>query len=132
VTISEGLRLELKPLGVKVVTVITGSVGTNLFANAPEHHLPEGSRYAPAEKEVAARATGNDVGAQNMPVDDYARSVVGDVLGGSTGRIFRGKMATMVRVVTTVFPTSLIVRKLPLGVFILIPLVDLRLTMMYD
>ncbi|KAM7214063.1 oxidoreductase [Rhypophila decipiens] len=108
VTISEGLRLELKPLGVRVVTVITGAVGTNLFANAPEHHLPEGSKYAPAEKEVAARATGTDFGDRVMAPDDYARSVVGDVLGGSIGKIFRGKMATMVRIVTTWFPTLLI------------------------
>ncbi|KAM7203157.1 oxidoreductase [Naviculisporaceae sp. PSN 640] len=107
-TISEGLRLELKPLGVKVVTLVTGAVGTNLFTNAPEHHLPEGSRYAAAENEIAARATGTDVGDNVMPADEYARSVVSDVLSGSTGRIFRGKMASMVRMVTTLFPTSMI------------------------
>ncbi|KAK3692078.1 oxidoreductase [Podospora appendiculata] len=107
-TISEGLRLELKPFGVKVVTVITGAVETKLFANAPEHHLPVGSLYAVAEKEIASRATGTDVGAQTMSREAYARSLVGDVLHGATGKVYRGKMATLVRLVTSLFPTWVI------------------------
>ncbi|KAK3333413.1 oxidoreductase [Cercophora scortea] len=104
----EGLRLELKPFGVKVVTVITGGVESNLFANAPEHHLPAGSRYAVAEKEIGGRATGNGVGAQTISREAYARSLVGDVLQGVTGKVYRGKMATLVRLVTSLLPTSLI------------------------
>ncbi|RYP50371.1 hypothetical protein DL769_010960 [Monosporascus sp. CRB-8-3] len=47
--ISEGLRVELKPFGVNVVTVMVGAVQTKLFDNAPEHHLPPNSSYKAAE-----------------------------------------------------------------------------------
>jgi 1-acylglycerone phosphate reductase len=48
-TISETLRLEMKPLGVNVITVITGAIETNIFTNAPEQQpLPEDSLYKPA------------------------------------------------------------------------------------
>ena len=52
----------MKPLGVDVVTVITGAIETNLFANAPEQQrLPEDSRYKAAEEKIALRTTGKDV-----------------------------------------------------------------------
>ncbi|OCL05911.1 oxidoreductase [Glonium stellatum] len=106
-TVSEALRLEMKPFGVKVVTVITGSVQSNIFANAPEHHLPPGSRYASAEKAIANRAAGKDVKQHSTP-EEFARSLVSDVLGGASGKVYRGKMSTMVRVVSTYMPTFII------------------------
>ena len=45
--------VEMKPLGVKVATIMVGAVETKLFDNAPEHHLPQGSIYRPAEKEIS-------------------------------------------------------------------------------
>ncbi|PGH12464.1 hypothetical protein AJ79_04301 [Helicocarpus griseus UAMH5409] len=37
---SEFLRLEMAPLGVKVVTVMTGVVDTNMIVNCPDSNLP--------------------------------------------------------------------------------------------
>ncbi|KAK3946256.1 oxidoreductase [Diplogelasinospora grovesii] len=108
ITISEGLRLELRPFGVKVVTVITGNVKTNIFVNAPEHHLPEASRYGAAEKEIAARATGTDYADMAGKKEDFARDLAGDILKGASGRVYRGKMSTLMRYLTGCLPTSVI------------------------
>ncbi|KAH0489950.1 hypothetical protein TgHK011_001439 [Trichoderma gracile] len=44
---SNTLRLELSPFDVKVITVISGEVGTNILKNDVHRKLPEGSYYEP-------------------------------------------------------------------------------------
>jgi 1-acylglycerone phosphate reductase len=105
---SETLRLEMAPLGVRVLTVVTGIVKTNIAANGASRILSPDSYYLPAQKQIAERAEGADV-QSHMNVDEYASRVVGDILGGSTGRIWRGKMATMVRLVSMYMPAFLVV-----------------------
>ncbi|KAI2825436.1 hypothetical protein CBS147343_8981 [Aspergillus niger] len=100
---SEGLRHELAPFGVRVVTIMTGVVGSNLWTRAPEFNL-EGSRYAPATKEMMDIATGATTGG-TMPCSDYARRVVDDLVGGKTGLIWRGKMASIGWFLTSFMPT---------------------------
>lgn len=115
VTLSETLRLELQPLGVGVATVIVGAVSTNIFANMPAYKLPANSRYGPVEKQIQARATGNDVSGQKDTAEDFARKLVGRVLsgggggGGASGRIACGKLSTAVQLLTTYFPTWVVV-----------------------
>ena len=43
--ISNTLRLELEPFGVKVVTVITGAVNTNVLSSGVDLKLPSTSVY---------------------------------------------------------------------------------------
>ncbi len=50
---SETLRLELEPLKIKVVTVVTGQVGSNLPTTP---HLDEPSIYKSLEPALAVRA----------------------------------------------------------------------------
>lgn len=50
---SETLRLELEPIGIKVVTVVTGQVSTNLVALPT---LEEKSIYKPLEPTLQERA----------------------------------------------------------------------------
>lgn len=50
---SETLRIELEPLQIKVVTVVTGQVATNL-PKAPV--FPESSIYRPVQSPLEARA----------------------------------------------------------------------------
>ncbi|KAI8957942.1 oxidoreductase [Daldinia sp. FL1419] len=76
INISEAMRFKLKPLGVKVATVIVGAVRTNILANAPEHRLPPNSLYKGTEKEIAARATGQDVGDRLGTKEDFLRELV--------------------------------------------------------
>ena len=76
---SDTLRVELAPFGVKVVTVVTGGVKSNI---ARTHRtLPEGSVYLPIEEEYVARQTHSQ--ANSVPNEEYARRVVGHVLSGS-------------------------------------------------
>ncbi|KAI1086439.1 putative short-chain dehydrogenase/reductase [Rostrohypoxylon terebratum] len=74
------IRPELKPLGIRVVTVKTGCVGTGLFDNAPVVRLPEGSWYEPARAFIEGRWM---LGwARNQDPAVYAREVVDELLRG--------------------------------------------------
>ncbi|KAK9428985.1 hypothetical protein V1505DRAFT_314633 [Lipomyces doorenjongii] len=103
-TLSETLRLEMAPLGVKVLTVVTGTVDSNFFVNTPEYKLPSTSRYMPVEKSIVARARGKDI-QSGMNKEKYADSVVNDVLRGVNGKVWRGKLASIVRYASTYLPT---------------------------
>ena len=106
--LGETLRLEMVPFGVQVVTVVTGGVKTNLATNIPDLKLPSASRYLPAEERIVARAKGE--GNQSwMESKEYADKVVGDLLRGVNGMIWRGKMASFVRYASTYMPTFLLV-----------------------
>ena len=75
---SDTLRVELAPLGVRVVTVVTGGVKSNL---ARVHRtLPENSYYLPLATEYEGRLTHS----QNLGMDTktYARDCVRQVLEG--------------------------------------------------
>ena len=75
---SDTLRVELAPLGVNVVTVVTGGVKSNIART--ERTLPEGSPYAPLEANYRRRQThSQEVG---MDTGEYARDVVGKILAG--------------------------------------------------
>ncbi|KAF7528583.1 hypothetical protein G7054_g10111 [Neopestalotiopsis clavispora] len=71
------LRVELKPLGVRFVTVVTGGVKTKLYENAPVE-LPTGSYYAPIADKIEGREFIHNV--KRDDVDDYAKGVVRDLL----------------------------------------------------
>ncbi|KAI9789486.1 MAG: hypothetical protein M1816_006028 [Peltula sp. TS41687] len=73
------LRVEMAPLGVKVITIISGNIGTNILktdANA-NRKLPEGSYYSSLASEFQAHV-------QRVPDtthrDVYARGVVAQCL----------------------------------------------------
>ena len=93
--ISETLQLELAPLGVKVVTVVTGAIDTLLLPNAPPFSLPPSSQYKSIEKEIAARTRGED-GTPRTNAAAFAEKVVGDVLGKNGGTVWRGSMASVI------------------------------------
>lgn len=73
------LRLEMKPLGVSVITVVAGGVKSRI--SRVERHLPEDSYYADVDDEYQKRLTYSGVGA--MPNEEFAQSVVRQVLPGS-------------------------------------------------
>jgi 1-acylglycerone phosphate reductase len=82
--LSDQLRLELSPWGVKVIEVVTGGIKTHFWDNlVHKPTLPEGSIYLPARKEIESimegelinRETGKDV-----DVVVYAEAVVRNAL----------------------------------------------------
>lgn len=86
---SNTLRVELEPLGVSVVTIVTGGVKSRIART--ERSLPQGSYYELVEEEYNRRQKHSQEGA--MPNEDYARSVVEKVLGGGRKWVWEGNKA---------------------------------------
>ena len=105
--ISDTLRLELEPFGIKVVDLKTAVVATNLIHNMQETQkpsLPNQSIYKPA-KDVVQKALRQEafVG-QGMPAAEWARAVVADLQKPKTPLvIWRGASAWLVRL-STILP----------------------------
>ncbi|KAK4501774.1 hypothetical protein PRZ48_007583 [Zasmidium cellare] len=88
---SETLRLEIAPLGIRVVTAITGIIETNLHNNEPEHPLPSTSYYKPIEGWLRDRVSGKNR-PPGMPVEEYAKQLVGKCEGGAKGKVYVGPL----------------------------------------
>jgi len=91
------LRVELAPLGVRVVNIITGGVKSNIART--HRSLPEGSYMQPLAPEYERRLTHSQQ--LGMDTKQYARSCVSQVLRGDGwfGRqreIWEGKMSWIV------------------------------------
>lgn len=106
--ISETLRVELAPFDVKVITCITGAVETNIMTNSYQRGLPEDSIYQPASKEITDRASGAEKIDRSSP-EDFSQKLVKDVIGGSSGKVYRGKMASVSGFIATYVPSKTLV-----------------------
>jgi 1-acylglycerone phosphate reductase len=94
------------------VTVITGVVASNFFANVPDYHTPEGSLYRTVEQNIGEieKAVG-----KSTPTDEYAEKVVSAVIAGATGKLYEGNQSTLVRFATSFLPTFI---QVSFGVFL--------------
>ncbi|KAI0401621.1 hypothetical protein F4802DRAFT_579778 [Xylaria palmicola] len=70
------LRVEMKPLGVSVVNIISGEIGTNILKRDAGRRLPEDSLFAPLQAEFAAHCNRTP---KTTPRQVYAASVVAEV-----------------------------------------------------
>lgn len=87
--LSECLRLEMEPFGVNVIEVVTAAVTSKGLSYFEDLKLPVDSIFRPIEATIIKRAQGKD-GYPRMDTDEYATSVVDDILAGATGRIWKG------------------------------------------
>ena len=102
---SNTLRVELKQFDVKVITVVTGGVKSNI-ANT-ERTLPEDSIYVPLTQEYARRVKhSQEVG---IPNEQYAKYVVPRVIGTSRRTVWAGYGAWLIWFASTFFPVSFLV-----------------------
>ncbi len=79
--LSDALRMELAPFGIKVVTVQPGAVQSQFGARAKqivEKILRSDSWYAPIESKLLARADASQVKA--MPAETFAQKVVSQLI----------------------------------------------------
>ncbi|OKL64611.1 hypothetical protein UA08_00567 [Talaromyces atroroseus] len=106
--ISETLRLEMAPLGVRVVTVILGGVQTsgNDPKNIADLELPPNSYYRKITA-VIDRHKKTMVHPNKQNVDVAAKNVVEDVLSGRSNFIRRGQASTLSWICNTFLPYGL-------------------------
>ena len=95
--LSDSMRVELQPFGVRVVEVVTGMAMSNItkFEAAPV--LPEGSIYEPVRARFERSLSGRDADGYQMSGDEWAKRVVADLLDGWFGTpkwIWRGAFAS--------------------------------------
>jgi 1-acylglycerone phosphate reductase len=102
------LRLELAPLHIAVLTVVTGAIATSFMSNIKEPQFPPNSHYRTIEEKAKILARGED-GYPRMKSEVYAELVVKDVLAGKTGKVWHGANATMTRVANVVAPVRILV-----------------------
>ncbi|KAI2996351.1 hypothetical protein CBS147346_9361 [Aspergillus niger] len=102
---SRTLRLEVKPLGVEVIEIVTGFVQSNIL-----HHglyAPEDSVYLPIKGIIEdIKYQGN---ANGMPAHVYAASITDKLLRRQVDpEIWEGKMARLLRLVFMLLPLRLL------------------------
>ncbi|XXH01279.1 hypothetical protein Hte_007633 [Hypoxylon texense] len=91
--LSASIRPELAPFGVRVVTIKTGSINTELFRNAPPTKLPEDSLYRPVKEFIEGRKMLEK--ASYMEPEVYAKKVVDELLRPSVKHvIWQGGLTT--------------------------------------
>ncbi|KAI4727251.1 hypothetical protein E4T49_05015 [Aureobasidium sp. EXF-10728] len=104
--ISETLRVEMQPLGVNVITAMVGAVHTPIHDKAGELVLPAGSYYQSVRETINDQRKGlKKPGSQE--VDITAKNLVGDIVVGRAGLVWRGGTATLVRYLGWFLPSSL-------------------------
>ena len=88
-SLSDALRMELAPFGIRVVMVQPGGVRSAFGDHAEEAiRLPAGSVYQAMEKGIHARAQAGQQGA--TPVDEFVAPVVEKILQQAPPAIIRG------------------------------------------
>ncbi|EAA36368.1 NAD(P)-binding protein [Neurospora crassa] len=99
------LRVELAPLGVRVLVIISGEVGTNILKNDHGRTLPEGSYYSPMAEEFKNHVHRTPDAATDRFV--YAKNVVGESLKKSpTTWFWTGSYSGVIRFLHTFFPKT--------------------------
>ena len=110
--LSEALRMELAPFGVRVVIVQPGGVVSD-FGKAAEARarLPEASLYKPIERFVLGRAKASQRGA--MPTPAFAQALAEALLRPNPDPVIRlGTHSTRLPLFKRWLPTKLVDRKL--------------------
>ncbi|MBL0351186.1 MAG: SDR family NAD(P)-dependent oxidoreductase [Dechloromonas sp.] len=88
-SLSDALRMELAPFGIRVVTVQPGGMRSSFGTHAEEAlRLPPGSVYRPVADGVRARARAGQIDA--TPAEEFARPVVDALLAGTPPIVVRG------------------------------------------
>lgn len=98
---SETLRLEMAPLGVRVLTLLTGGVATKFITNLDPVELPADSYYTDVKDIIQHKS--EDIPFAQAP-DAFAQSVLRPVERGASGKMWVGGAAWMARVMMSFIP----------------------------
>ncbi|EXJ89128.1 hypothetical protein A1O3_02192 [Capronia epimyces CBS 606.96] len=100
---SESWRLELAPLGVRTLTLVTAAVKTNAFANMSPPTIPENSYYHALQGYVTELSDGR-LQKDGITPKEYGDRVVREVEKGTTGKVWIGGGAASARLGSWLFP----------------------------
>ena len=101
--LSETMRLELAPFGIRVIDLKTAAVRTNFISNnninVNVERLPGGSIYGPAREVVEKAMSQEEFSERGMTAEQWAAEVAALLLGRSPPAVvWRGESALLVRV----------------------------------
>ncbi|KAK7708883.1 hypothetical protein SLS63_013365 [Diaporthe eres] len=104
VMISDTMRLELQPFGIKVIDLRTGIIKTNLIRNIQQTkrtELPKGSIFEPARDLVERELAQMDHEEEGTDLSEWVQSVVGELLKPNPPPvIWKGEKALLSRIAT--------------------------------
>ncbi|RFU79398.1 short-chain dehydrogenase reductase [Trichoderma arundinaceum] len=100
-------RLEMAPLGVRVITLITGGIATNFFVNLQTLTFPENSYYKSIKDIIEDNPEQNPYG---MKPELFAQNVLQQVEKGTTGKYWVGGGAGLARFALWLLPQSVVDR----------------------
>lgn len=89
---------------------MAGAVYSKFHANDSDFKLPQDSRYAPIETFIASWASG-EAKPKGCSAEEFAESLVDDVVGKSAGLIYRGPHAGAVKFLAQWVPMTLAVSR---------------------
>jgi hypothetical protein len=96
----------MAPLGVRVITLITGGIATNFFANLQTLAFPEQSYYLSVKDIIEDKPEQNPYGVA-PPV--FAQEVLHLVVKGATGKHWVGGGVRITRTALWLLPQSFVV-----------------------
>lgn len=97
-SLTENLRLELAPFGIRVINLMTGVIRTRFLDNAPTATLPPSSLYNVAKEAIESSMARKDIEAIGSDRDEWAGLVVKDISKSNPPHlVWRGRYASEVR-----------------------------------
>ena len=97
--LTEVMRLELEPFGIKVINLMTGSVKSTFHDNAPRAILPSNSLYNVAKDTVEESMSGEEAMATGSDPAQWADQVAKDLSKSNPPHwVWKGKFSTIVRI----------------------------------
>ncbi|KAH7123209.1 hypothetical protein B0J13DRAFT_566238 [Dactylonectria estremocensis] len=105
-SITENLRIELVPFGIRVINLVTGAVKSTFHTNAIDCELPPDSIYNVAKDVVEQTMAGNMTGMKAADPNTWAKQVAADISQRNPPHaVYRGGMAGTARL-GTLLPTG--------------------------
>lgn len=108
ITAGEGWRLELAPLGVRVITLVTGGISTKFLKNLEPVQLSEDSYYICIKDMIEDEPDNVPMG---MEPKKFALDVLRHVEKGSAGKVWIGGGAAIMRPAAWLSPQCLVVSR---------------------
>jgi 1-acylglycerone phosphate reductase len=107
---SESWRLELAPLGIRTLTLVTTAVKSNAFANLKPTQIPKDSHYYSIRDYITESSDGR-LQKDGITPKQYGAKVVREVEKGTTGKYWLGGSAISARLSSWLLPDSMMVRR---------------------